>query len=318
MAAHALRTIFWARRRNRARVPWLIAIPLVGAFIATSAGSAVPGELPLPVAALLASAAPALVAILLVMASSRWLGGRSLAEYGLAVDRRWMFDLAAGLGVGLLAVSVPFLIAITAGRVEVVATFDAGDVALLTGIGLFVLAMLFTGLWEELVLRGVFLCNAAAGLRRWFSPQRAIAGGLALSALVFALGHLAQTGISATLLTFVLSGVVLGILYLFSGDLALVIGAHAAFNITSNLLFARAGGPTDGLSVVMRVEVDPGLPLLASGGLLEFAAFVLLALFGLLWLLLSRGSVSIDQASLGIDDGSSNAEPTSESTPVWR
>jgi uncharacterized protein len=311
MAARALRTIFWDRRHDRARVAWLIAIPLFGAFIATSAGSAVPGELPLPVAALMASAAPALVAILLVTVSSRWLGGRSLADYGLTVDRRWMLDLAAGLGVGLLAVSVPFLIAISAGRVEVVATFDAGEVALIAGIGLFVLAMLCTGLWEELVLRGVFLCNAADGLRRWFSPRRAIAGGLGLSALVFALGHLAQTGISATLLTFVLSGVVLGIVYLFSGDLAVVIGAHAAFNITSNLLFARAGGPTDGLSVVMRVEVDPGLPLLQSGGLLEFAAFLLLGLFAMLWLRLSRGSVPIDLAALHLDH-----QPESTEAPI--
>ncbi len=41
----------------------MIAIPLVGAFVATSAYAAVPGELSLPVAALLASAAPALVAV---------------------------------------------------------------------------------------------------------------------------------------------------------------------------------------------------------------------------------------------------------------
>ncbi len=200
--------------------------------------------------------------------------------------------------MGLIAVSVPFLIAISAGRVEIVATFDAGDLALVTGIGLFVLAMLCTGLWEELVLRGVFLCNAADGLRRWLSPRRAVAGGLALSAIVFAVGHLAQTGVSARLLTFVLSGVVLGVVYLFSGDLALVIGAHAAFNIAANLLFARAGGPTDGLSVIMRVEADPGLPWLESGGLLEFTAFGLLALAGLLWLRLSRGATSFDLAAL--------------------
>ena len=272
MPARVRRTIFWVRSRERARVPWLIAIPLLGAFVATGAGAFVPGELALPVEALLASAAPAVVAVLLVAASSRWLGGRRLADYGLAIDRRWMVDLAAGIGVGAFAVSAPYLIAISGGWAQVVATFDPGDLALGTGIVLYVLAMLCTGLWEELVLRGVFLCNAADGLRRWLTPHRAVAGGLALSTLVFALGHLGQTGVSATLLTFLLSGVVLGVVYLCSGNLALVIGAHAAFNITSNVMFARAGGPAEGLSAIMRIEVDASLPLLAQGGVLEFAS----------------------------------------------
>ena len=312
MPAHVRRSIFWVRSRERARVPWLIAIPLLGAFVATSAGALVPGELALPVEALLASSAPAAAAVLLVAASSRWLGGRSLADYGLAIDRRWLIDLAAGLGIGALAVSAPYLVAIGGGWARVVATFDAGDLALGTGILLYVLAMLCTGLWEELVLRGVFLCNAADGLRRWLSPHRAVAGGLALSTLVFALGHLGQAGVSATLLTFLLSGVVLGVVYLYSGHLALVIGAHAAFNLASNVLFARAGGPADGLSAIMRIEVDANLPLLAQGGVLEFAAFVLLGMLGLLWLRYARGSVELRLAALGLDTDPDVEEPTNQ------
>ncbi len=117
-------------------------------------------------------------------------------------------------------------------------------------------------------------------------------------------------------MTFVLSGVVFGVVYLFSGNLPLVIGAHAAFNITSNLLFARADGPTEGLSVLMRVEVDPSLPLLESGGVLEFVAFGLLALFSLLWLRWSRSSVSIALAGLGLDHEPGSSETTGEPTPV--
>jgi uncharacterized protein len=299
-AVRTVRTIFWSDAHRRARVPWLILVPLVGAFMATSADTLVPFELPLPVASLLASGAPAVVAVLLVVLSRRFLGGRRLVDYGLAIDRRWMVDLTAGLVVGLLAVSIPFMVAIGAGWAEIVATFDPGDMALWPGILVYVIAMLCTGFWEELVLRGVFLCNAADGLRRWLSPHRAVVGALTLSALVFALGHLGQTGVSVTMLTFVLSGVVLGIVYLYSGNLALVIGAHAAFNITSNVLFARADGVTDGLSAIMRIEVEPSLTVLRPGGLLEAAAFLLVALLGLLWLRHSRGSVSIDLPALGL------------------
>ena len=188
--------------------------------------------------------------------------------------------------------------------------------ALWPGILLFTIAMLCTGFWEEFVLRGVFLCNAADGLRRWLSPRRAVAGALTLSAVVFALGHLGQTGISVTLLTFILSGVVLGIVYLLSGNLALVIGAHATFNITANVLFARAGEATDGLSAIMRIEVDPDLTLLRSGGLLEAAAFLLVALLAMLWLRYSRASTSIDLAALHLDDESDMTNSTHDPSAV--
>lgn len=318
MARAIVRTVrapFWDHTHRRARTPWLILIPLIGAFVAASAETLVPFELPLPVAALLASGVPAVVAVLLVMLSRRFLGGRRLADYGLVIDRPWLIDLGAGLVVGLLAVSIPFLVALGAGWAQVAATFDPGEMALWPGILLYTVAMLCTGFWEELVLRGVFLCNAVDGLRRWLSPHRAVAGALALSALVFALGHLGQTGTSITMLTFALSGLVLGVVYLFSGNLAVVIGAHAAFNITNNVLFARAGGATDGLSAIMRIDVDPNLPLLRSGGLLEAAAFLLVALFALLWLEHSRGSTSIDLDALHLLHRDDEPDPTNP-TPV--
>jgi uncharacterized protein len=222
MVARVFRAIFWNDRRGGARVPWLILLPLVGAFVAAEVVDALAyGRLAVPIVAVLTSGVPAVVAIVLVMVSRRFLSSRRrLVDYGLAVDRRWMIDLTAGLVVGLCAVSLPFVVAIGVGWAEVVAVFDAGDLALWPGIVLYVVAMLCTGLWEELVLRGVFLCNAADGLRRWLAPHRAVAGGLVLSAVVFALGHFGQTGASATMLTFILSGVVLGVVYLFSGNLA--------------------------------------------------------------------------------------------------
>ncbi len=310
-----LRFLFWDHTHDRARTPWLILLPLVGAFAATSANELVPFELPLPVAQLLASGAPAVVAVLLVMFSRRFLGARSLTDYGLTIDRCWLIDLTVGFAVAVFAVSIPFLVAMGAGWAEIAATFDAGDLALWPGILVYAVAMVCTGFWEELVLRGVFLCNAADGLRRWLSPHRAIAGGLALSAVVFAVGHLGQTGV-VTLLTFVLSGVVLGVVYLVSGNLALVIGAHAAFNITANVLFSRGGENTAGLSAIMRIEVDPTLTLLRPGGLLEAAAFLLLGVFALLWLRHSRGTVAIDLAALHLDEQPEGAgapdEPTSD------
>lgn len=303
---------------GRVRAPWLIALPLVGAYVAMVAvEAAVYGRLALPWVQLLLSATSAVVAIALILVSRRLLHApRGLAEYGLAVDRRWAVDLLAGLGIGVAGVSIPYLLGLWVGWVEVVTVFDAGALALWLGILVYGLAMLLTGLWEELLLRGVFVTNAADGLRRWLSPSRAVAGAIAVSALVFGLAHLAQPAHPSFIVTWVLSGVVLGVVYVLSGNLAVVIGAHAAFNITSNVLFARTDvvGLED-LSAIMRVEVDPSLGFLGAGGVLDAAAFVVVGLLALLWLRHSRGALSVDLDSLGIAGEPQGASPAPVSTP---
>ena len=303
--AGRMRAIFWSDERERARTPWLILLPLLAAMVAiTAADVAFSDRLPLPLAQLVVSAAPAGAAIGIILLSRRFLGARrGLAEYGLAVDRRWMCDASIGFGIGVVGVSIPFLVGMGAGWIEVAAVFDRGALALWPGILLYGIAMLVTGLWEELVLRGVFLCNAADGLRRWLSPRRAIAGGLVLSGVVFGLGHLGQATHPALILTWILPGILFGVIYVLSGNLAVPIGAHAAFNITANLLFARTDVTELGdLSVLMRVDVDPTLTVLKFGGALEAAAFAALGLLALLWIRHSRGALTVDLDALQIEE----------------
>lgn len=298
------RAVLWSRARGRARTPWLILLPLVGAFVALLlADAATSGRLPLPLAQLVVSGAAAIVAVVLVLASRRFLGARrGLAGYGLSLDRRWIRDAFAGFGIGVIGVSIPFLVGMGAGWVDVAAVLDRGVMALWPGILLYGLAMLFTGLWEELVLRGVFLTTAADGLRRWLSPRPAIAGGLVLSSVVFGLGHLEQATHPALILTWVLPGVIFGIIYLLSGNLAVPIGAHAAFNITANVLFARTDvAGVDELSVLMRVDVDPSLAFLTHGGALEASAFVAVGFLALLWIRHTRGALAVDLDALDIE-----------------
>jgi uncharacterized protein len=305
--------IFWSRARGRARAAWLILLPLIGAFMATvMADAATAGRLPLPAAQLVVSAAPAGVAVVLVVLSQRFLGARrGLAGYGLSLDRRWIRDAVAGFGIGVVGVSVPFLLAMGAGRVEVAAVLDRGTMALWPGILLYCAAMLFTGLWEELVLRGVFLATAADGLRRWLPPRLAVAGGLVLSGVIFGLGHVEQATHPALILTWVLPGIIFGLIYVLSGNLAIPIGAHAAFNITANVLFARTDIVGVGeLSALVRVDVDPGLTFLRHGAALEAGAFVVIGILASLWIRYTRGVLAVDLDALDIEDPEApKAEP---------
>lgn len=299
------RAIFWSDEHERARTPWLILLPLLGAFMAAVVSDMVTvGRLAGPLAQLVVSASSAVVAVVLVLFSRRFLGARrGLTDYGLAIDRHWLREACVGFGIGIIGVSIPFLVGIAAGWIDVAAVLDRGALPLWPGILLLTLAMLFTGLWEELVLRGVFVCNAADGLRRWLSPGRAVTGGVVLSAVVFGLGHVSQDiDHPALLLTWVLPGVVFGVIYVLTGSLAIPIGAHAAFNITGNLLFSRTDVAGLGeLSAVMRVEVDPALAVLTYGGALEATAFVLVWLLALLWIRRTRGALTLDLDALRVE-----------------
>jgi len=299
------RAILWSNDHHRARTPWLILLPLVGAFAAAVvADAATFGRLPLPLAQLVVSAASASVAITLVLVSRRFLGARrGLAAYGLALDHRWRRDAFAGFVIGVVGVSIPFLVGIGAGWIDIATMLDRGVLALWPGILLYGLAMLLTGLWEELVLRGIFLTTAADALRRWLPPRQAVAGGLVLSGVVFGLGHLGLASHPALILTWILPGIIFGIIYVLSGSLAVPIGAHAAFNITANVLFARTdvAGLGD-LSVLMRVDVDPDLALLTYGGVLEATAFLCVGLLALLWIKYTRGALAMDLNALDIEE----------------
>lgn len=285
------RRLFWDGGAGRARTVWLIALPLLGVYgsLLVAAGL-LAGVLPLPAEALVVNAIAAAMALVLVVASRRWLGARrSLPGYGLALDRRWVTDLLAGFGIGLVAVTVPFLVGVAGGWLEVVAVLDAGAMALWPGIALVAGANLCVGLWEELMLRGVFVRTAADGLVRWMSPRHAVAGAIAVSATVFGLAHYGQPQQARFLVTWVLAGVVFGIVYVRSGTLALPIGAHAAYNIAYQAVFVRTDiDGIEAVSAITRIAVDPTVTALGFGGALEAVAFVLVGLLAAPYLRATR------------------------------
>ena len=296
-----LRTIFWNTRQQRARAVWLALLPVVGAYAALIAGEVVATEIGLPVQVgfALFSFAALVTVVALMGVSSRYLGARRIPDYGLAVDRRWRVDFAAGLVVGFVAVSIPFLFALALGWVEIGAVFDAGELALLPGFVAVGAGLLCVGVWEELAIRGVLLGNTADGLRRWLSPHRAIAVAVALSGLVFGLAHIAQPDYAPLILTWVFAGLVFGGMYVFSGSLALPIGAHITVNAAYQMVFVRTDyAGTESYSAVMRIVPDPALAFLQAGGVIDIGVYGTLGLLTYLWLRFSRGKITIDPVAL--------------------
>lgn len=302
--AGVLRSTFWNARRGRARALWLILLPIVAAYAALLAAEAAATAVGLPVQvgfALWSLAAVGAV-LALVTFSSRYLGARTLREYGFVIDRRWRRDLAAGLVIGFVAVAAPILLALAMGWAEVGAVLDAGELALLPGFAAVAVGVLCVGVWEEIAVRGVFLSNAADGFRAWLSPRRAVAAAVALSGVVFGLAHIAHPEYAPLILTWVLAGLILGGMYVLSGNLALPIGAHITVNAAYQMVFVRTDSAgTEQFSAVMRITPDPALPTLQLGGVIDLGMWVTLALLTYLWLRLSRGEVSVHLAGLELD-----------------
>jgi uncharacterized protein len=307
-----LRAVFWHDHGRRARAPWLILIPVVGAVAAMTIVELAVADSGMALSAqhALWNLAAAVAAVALVLLSRRYLGARSLADYGLRFDRPWRSDLSAGLAIGVVAVAIPYAVGIAAGWIEVAEVFTSGDFGVLAGIAVAVFAFIWVGLWEELTMRGVFLCNTADGLRRWLSPHRAVAAAIGLSGLVFGVGHLAHTGVSPLLLTWVFAGVVFGVVYVLSGSLALPIGIHITSNIAYNSIFARTDSAgSEHYSTITRVDVEPDLAFLQYGGLLEIAAFAAVLLLSIGWLWRTRGRVSIDLDALQLRPEPTTTQP---------
>lgn len=246
--------------------------------------SILPPAWPLPVLQVVIAAGTVAVAVPLTTWSGRRLRpGRSLRDRGLRWDRALRLD--AAVGIGIAAATLPLGVAVATGAFVHVATLSGGDLGLLIGLGLLVMAMVLVAAWEELLLRGVLVGELFGALHRRVPPRLAAGTGVTIAAMLFGLGHAGQPDRPALLATWIVAGLVFGAVYLFDGSLALVVGAHAGFNVAHNALLVRADVEgTQRLSSLVRIEQVPDHWWLSTGGVIEVSGFLLVGVLAMLWL----------------------------------
>lgn len=115
-----------------------------------------------------------------------------------------------------------------------------------------------------------------------------IATALGLSALLFALTHPAPE--LANGLHFLSAGLLLGLAYLLSGQLALPIGIHAGFNFVSAYVFPTAADPS--FAVISLSATGPNW-LISQTGLIQTGLQIPAALAMVCYLWWRTGSYSI-------------------------
>jgi hypothetical protein len=163
---------------------------------------------------------------------------------------------------------------------------------------------LAVGIGEECVLRGYLLSNLAQGLNGTpVGSQAAIWVAWAVSSAIFGLLH--QANPNATLWSstcLAVAGLMLGLGYVLTGELAISIGLHISWNLFLGTLL---GFPVSGITFPggTLIAVTQGGPTLWTGGrfgpeagLVGLAAYAAGCLAILAWVKRSRGGVRLSSS----------------------
>ncbi|WP_331232631.1 CPBP family glutamic-type intramembrane protease [Natronorarus salvus] len=217
--------------------------------------------------------ATALVVFVVVRATARHLDQRPFVKYGFRISREWWADLIAGIVLGSLTIVMTFLVSYRFGWLILPeGGLMIGSVSPVW-LSAFFIGFIAVAFWEELVFRGVFMINGIEGLtERGHSRVPAALFALIGSSVVFALINVpgaVSEGHSAwfTALWTLSAGLLWGVAYLLTGELALPIGLHLGFNYVSSNVFGINGvAELEGVPTVFVVEsTTTGLTAPMSG-----------------------------------------------------
>ncbi len=284
-----MKNIFWGSNERRLRALWRIllhAIVMAVFTVLASAGGAwlIALQTGRPMDVLLAGGGnPALladipfgaaifgVATLIAFMTSIWLAGRFFdrryfADFGVRFNRAWWRDLGFGLALGVLLMTLIFLIEWAAGWITITGAFQTTmpntsfGVAVLNPLILF----LCVGIYEEFMSRGYHLKNLAEGFS-FLGARRAILIATVLSSAIFGVLHAGNpnaTAISTT--NIVVAGIFLALGYILTRELAIPIGLHITWNFFQGNVFGFPVSGQDAGTTVLAIA-QGGNPLITGG-----------------------------------------------------
>lgn len=284
-------TVFFA-------APLTLAWSLVGAGGLGGSGSGRP-----PAVFLIGVAASMAAAFLSVWLAGRIMDRRPFKDFGFHFDGGWWLDLFFGLLLGATLMTGIFLTELALGWVTVTGSFrsPASGAPFALTILLPLVAFLFVGIYEELFSRGYQLRNMAEGFNYpLLGPRGAVLAAWMLSSALFGILHALNPNADVvSIVNITLAGLMLGAGYVLTGELAVPIGLHIAWNFFQGNVF---GFPVSGLSPIGAAfvsteqagpEIWTGGVFGPEGGLLVTGATLTGILLTVLWVQLRRGHATI-------------------------
>ncbi len=181
----------------------------------------------------------------IVFALTRWVDRRPSAEIGWTMPRRPGLMVLLGLFLGAIVPAVKMVILWLIGGFSVQG-LRVGQSEL--GYALFAVVVIGTAWSEEVLFRGYTLANLNDRLRPVIS-------GL-LSALIFAAFHLGSEQTWAGVLSYLMSGLLLALSFLYLNSLWLPLWVHTGNNLVYELLFSDTLGIVVGTQQASAVVAD--------------------------------------------------------------
>lgn len=245
-----------------------------------------------------------MLALFVCWAGARFLDHRPFRDLGFHLSRGWWRDFAFGLALGGVLMLGIFLAELSLGWLTVtrvlVEPARGGLLARYVVAG--AIGYMLVGFYEELIFRGYGMRNLAEGLRwRFINPRAALLLAYLLSSLVFGFMH--QGNPNATPLTIphlALAGMFMGLGYILTGELALSIGLHIAWNFFQGYVFGFAvSGASSGGSLI---GIQQGGSVLwtggawgPEGGLVGLLGLVAGSLLIIAWVRVTRGVIRLEE-----------------------
>lgn len=257
------RSLVWGNRTDRVRAVWRIGIPIFAGLIAFVGSFAVASTFDLPAGRVqvVPFVTTPIVVYGVVRGTARYLDRRPMTAYGYRVSRDWWLDAVGGVALGTVIVLLTGLIGYQVGSVNVSGAEPALSSTSALWLAVFFVGFVGVAFWEELVFRGVFVLNGVEGVaERGYPRSIAVAAALLGSSAVFAIVHV-PGGVAygqppSLIALWTLSfGLLTGIAFLLSGELALPMGLHLAINfVPINVVGLSPTATMDGVPTVVTVE----------------------------------------------------------------
>lgn len=242
-------TLVFGATNKRVRASLRILLPVVLVFVGTIillTGTAILEAIGVLNTFLADNIQPVISAVIaagLLVMMGRYLDHRPIPAYGFHISRKWWLNFVAGLVLGGVLLTVIFVVAIGAGGATVVELFSPGAIPFLLGMLFFAAIFACVAFWEETIFRGIVLPNAVEGLAaRGLSPKTAVLGGWVGSSVLFAFAHAPffnseLVSLGPAIVGWILTGGLLGLAYIMSGELAFPLGFHFGSNYTFYIMF---------------------------------------------------------------------------------
>ena len=253
----------YGHNTTRVRASWRIAVPILIGLVVFVVSFVLGSMLPIPQGR--AQVVPFLVTPLVVCAvvwrTGPWLDNRSIRAYGFSLSRTWWVQAGGGVILGVLIIAITLFLSVLLGSAALAPSGTAGEPVSIVWLSLFCLGFAGVALWEELVFRGVFIVNgiegiSAGGYPRTIAVSTALFGSVVIFALVHIPGGVAEGHPAWLIAMWTASlGLLTGVGFLLTGELALPMGAHFAINfVPINVIGLSPTANMTGVPTVLAIE----------------------------------------------------------------